>query len=226
MKIGVLSSGGKDGLYSANIMKKQNYELGCIISIKSKNLDSYMFHTPNIHLSELQAQAMELPIIIQETEGEKEEELNDLTSAIERAKKQFNIQGIVVGAIFSNYQRERVEKICDKSGLKVFAPLWHKSQEEYLKELVKNGFKAIITAIAAEGLDKSFLGKEINEAIITKLISINKKNNINVAGEGGEYESLVLDCPLFKKKIRIVDAEVKMQDECTGKYTILNAELT
>ncbi|MBN1157037.1 diphthine--ammonia ligase [Candidatus Woesearchaeota archaeon] len=225
MKLGVLSSGGKDGLYSAYVMKKQNYELSCIISIKSRNPDSFMFHTPNIHLSELQAEAMGLPILVQETAGEKEEELTDLTKAIEKAKKDFHIEGIVVGAIFSNYQRERVEKVCDKFGLKIFAPLWHKSQEDYIRELIKNDFRVIITAIAAEGLDRSFLGKEIDENLIKELIIINKKNKMNLAGEGGEYESLVLDCPLFKKKIIVEKAEILTENAFTGRFIIQKALL-
>ena len=189
-------------------MAKQNYEIGCLITLNSKNKDSYMFQEFE-PLVKLQAEAMGLPIIIQDTEGKKEEELADLEKAIKKAKQEFGIQGIVTGALFSTYQRDRIEKACDKLGLKIFSPLWHKSQEQHLQELMRNGFKAIIVKVAAEGLDKSWLGKVIDEKVLQDLLKLNEKVGLNIAGEGGEYESLVLDGPSFKKKIVIEDYGIK-----------------
>ena len=208
LKLGVLFSGGKDSTSAAFIMAKQNYEIGCLITLNSKNKDSYMFQEFE-PLVKLQAEAMGLPIIIQDTEGKKEEELADLEKAIKKAKQEFGIQGIVTGALFSTYQRDRIEKACDKLGLKIFSPLWHKSQEQHLQELMRNGFKAIIVKVAAEGLDKSWLGKVIDEKVLQDLLKLNEKVGLNIAGEGGEYESLVLDGPSFKKKIVIEDYEIK-----------------
>ena len=208
LKLGVLFSGGKDSTSAAFIMAKQNYEIGCLITLNSKNKDSYMFQEFE-PLVKLQAEAMGLPIIIQDTEGKKEEELADLEKAIKKAKQEFGIQGIVTGALFSTYQRDRIEKACDKLGLKIFSPLWHKSQEQHLQELMRNGFKAIIVKVAAEGLDKSWLGKVIDEKVLQDLLKLNEKVGLNIAGEGGEYESLVLDGPSFKKKIVIEDYGIK-----------------
>ena len=129
VKLGVLFSSGKDSTYAAYLMQRQNYKLTCLITIKSENKESYMFHTPAIELSKLQAKAMELPLLMIKTRGEKEVELKDLGRALSLAKKKYHIEGIVSGAIFSTYQRDRVEKVCDKLGLKIFSPLWHKPQE-------------------------------------------------------------------------------------------------
>jgi diphthine-ammonia ligase len=225
MKLGVLFSSGKDSCYSAYLMRKQNYDLSCLITIKSKNPDSYMYHTPNIHLTELQAKAMQIPIILQETTGKKEHELKDLEKALEKAKEKFKIQGIVTGALFSDYQRERIEKIAEKLELKVFSPLWHKDQEEVMREIIKNNFKIIFSSIAAYGLNKSWLNKVITNEDIDKLVKINKKIGINIAGEGGEFESLTLDCPLFKKKLKILDSEIKVENENTAKLIIKKAKL-
>ena len=122
-----------------------------------------MFHTPNIDMATYQAEAMEIPIVLQETEGEKEKELSDLKKALQKAKEKYQIEGIVSGALYSNYQRGRIEKIAEELGLKVFCPLWHKDQELEMREILKNNFSFIFTQIAAEGLDKSWLNK-----IITK----------------------------------------------------------
>lgn len=224
MKLGALFSSGKDSSYALYLMQKQ-HEIRCLITIKSKNPDSYMFHTANIKLASLQAKAMNIPIVEKETKGEKEKELEDLKEALETAKKEYKIEGVVTGALFSEYQKSRVEKVCKNLKLKVFSPLWHKNPEEELRELVKEGFEVIITVVAAEGLDKNLLGKKIDNKMIGDLKILNKKYGINISAEGGEYESLVLDAPMFNKKIRITDSEIIEENKNAAKLIIKKAEL-
>lgn len=225
LKLAALISSGKDSLFALHKMKQQNYEIACAITIKSTNPSSYMFHTPNISIAELQAKAMSLPVITHETEGIKEKELDDLYKAIKKAIEKYNIEGIITGAIFSNYQRERVENICDRLGMKVFSPLWHMNQEEEMREILKNGFKIMFSSIASYGLNKEWLARTITEEDINRLIQLNKKYGINIAGEGGEFESLVLDAPLFKKKVEITDYKINEENENTAFMIVKNARL-
>lgn len=208
MKLGVLFSGGKDSVYSAYLAKKEGHDLICLISIQSENQESYMFHTPSISKVKSQAEAMEIPIIIQKTKGKKEQELEDLEKAIKKAKQEYEIEGIVTGAIESVYQSSRIQKICDKLNLECFNPLWQKDQIEYLKELVKNDFKIILTGVFAYPLDESWIGKPIDKEFIELIEKLHDKYKINPAGEGGEFETFVLDCPLFKKPIKIQSFEI------------------
>lgn len=216
MKFGVLFSGGKDSTYAAYLVSKSN-ELSCLITIHSKNLYSYMFHTPSISKTYLQAKVMNLPLIEVSTQGEKEDELKDLKKAILDAKKKYKIEGIVTGAVESVYQTSRIQKICEDLDLKVVNPLWHKNQIELLNELIKNKFEVIITGVAAEGLDESWLGRNIDKKFIDDMKVLNKKFGVSFSGEGGEFESLVLDCPLFKKKLKVADRKV-INDE--GNYRL------
>jgi len=225
LKLGLLFSGGKDSLYAGYIMKQQNYDLTCLITIKSKNPSSYMFHTPNIHLTSLQAQAMNLPLIIQETTGEKELELQDLEQALKNTKEQYHLNGIITGAVFSTYQRDRIEKISDKLGLKIFSPLWHKSQEQEMRELLQHNFKIILTSIAAEGLDKTWLNKLLTDSDLKRLQVLQQKYQLNINGEGGEYESFVLDCPLFRQEIIIKETNIIEESKNTALLCIIHAEL-
>ncbi|MBW3015458.1 diphthine--ammonia ligase [Candidatus Woesearchaeota archaeon] len=225
LKLGALISTGKDSLFAAYVMQQQNYEVGCLISVYSKNPASYMFHTPNIKLVKLQAEAMELPLVAQETEGLKEKELVDLKKALKRAKKEHKIDGVVTGALYSTYQRDRIEKIADSLGLKIFSPLWHINQETEMREIIRQGFEVIIVAVAAEGLGKKDLGVVIGDKFIDRMVKLNEKIGVNVAGEGGEFESLVLDCPMFHKKIKIEKAEVVMDKENSGVYVVKRAKL-
>ena len=226
LKIGALLSSGKDSIYAIYILQKMNYEISCCITMVSENKDSYMFHTPNIGMADLQSKAMGIPLLKVRTKGEKEKELADLKKAIFEAKKSYNLDGIVTGAIFSTYQRNRVEKICEELGLKVFAPLWHKDQEELMRELLNINFKIIFSSIAGDGLTEKWINKIIDMDDVYELININEKIGTNIAGEGGEFESLVLDCPLFKQKIKIKESIIKMDNECTGRLIIKSAELS
>lgn len=207
MKAGVLFSGGKDSCYSAYLAKKAGYELTCLISIISENPDSYMFHTPSIEKTKQQAEVMEIPLIIQKTKGEKEKELEDLEIAIKLAKRKYNINAIVSGAIASNYQKLRIENICKKLNLKSITPLWHKDEIEYLKELVSNEFKVIVVGVFAYPLDESWLGRIINKKFIDEVQILKEKYKIHPAGEGGETESFVVNCPLFKEELKVKSFE-------------------
>jgi len=223
--LGVLCSTGKDSWFAALKMHENKFDLKCLINVQSKNKDSFMFHTPNINMIELQSEASNLPCIIGETEGIEEEELKDLKGVLIKAVKKFKIKGICTGALYSKYQKSRIEKICSEIGLEVYNPLWHMDQEEELRELIKNKFEVIISSIACDGLDEKWLGRKLDEKMLENLIRLNKEIGINVAGEGGEFESLVLNCPLFSKKIEIEEAEKIMKKEYTGSFLVKEAKL-
>jgi diphthine-ammonia ligase len=225
LKLGALVSGGKDSLYAMQVMQKQNYEISCFITIKSQNPDSYMFHTPGIDIVDYQAKALSIPMIVAKTRGIKEKELNDLKVALKSAQKKHQIDGLITGALYSTYQRDRIEKICDELGLKSFSPLWHIDQEEEMRAILKNKFKFILTSVAADGLNKSWLNKIITSNDIDNLNKLNKKIGLNIAGEGGEFESLVLDMPEFNQEIKIVKSKIVMENECTGRLLIEKVKL-
>lgn len=214
-----LFSGGKDSMLSLHIMHSMNYAINCLVTIASENKDSYMYHTPTISLVEKQADALNIPLIKVYTKGEKEKELSALTKALKIAQNKYHINGVISGAIYSTYQRDRIEKICDKLGLKVYSPLWHKEQYLEVLEVINVGIKPIITKIAAKGLNKSYLGKIIDKPLLEELNSLNKKFGFNIAGEGGEYETFVIDSPLFKEEINFDKLKIKTRIKETDEYT-------
>ncbi len=203
MKVGVLFSGGKDSTYAAYLAKKSGYEIGCLISVISSNKESFMFHTPSISNVGKQAEAMNIPLVIADTKGEKEKELLDLKKAIKKAIKKYKIEGVVTGAVESVYQASRVQKICDQLDLECFNPLWQKDQLDLLEELLGNKFEIVITGVFAYPLDKKWLGRKIDEKFLSEIRGLYEKYKINPAGEGGEFETFVVDCPLFKRKLKI-----------------------
>ncbi|MBS3072438.1 diphthine--ammonia ligase [Candidatus Pacearchaeota archaeon] len=212
MKLGLLFSGGKDSAYAGYLAKKYGHEISCLISIKSANPYSYMFHTPSIHLTETQAQVMNIPIIIKTTLGKKESELKDLKKAIKEAKEKHKIQGIITGAVGSVYQATRIQKICNELSLECFNPLWQKNQFELLENLIKNKFEVIVTGVFAYPLNEKWVGRKIDNSFISDMKKLNEKYKINPAGEGGEFETLVINCPLFKKPLKMIGKRVWSDD--------------
>ncbi len=203
MNCAVLFSGGKDSVYSAYLAKQKGHKLSCLISVFSKNKESYMFHTPSIERVKEQARVMNVPLLIKKTAGKKEEEIVDLEKAIKQAIKKYKIEAIVTGAIGSVYQASRVQKICNKLNIECFNPLWQSEEIAYLKEILKNKFRVIITGVFAYPLDKNWLGKEIDSNFIKEVSELKKKYKIHPAGEGGEFETFVLDCPLFSTPLKV-----------------------
>ena len=213
MKIGILFSGGKDSTYAAYLAQKSGHKIACLITIISENPESYMFHTPSISKTIKQAKAMNIPIIIQKTKGKKELELKDLEAAIKKAKQKYKIQGIITGAVASVYQASRIQKICDKLKLKCYNPLWQIDQIQLLKDLIKAKFEIIIIGAFAYPLDKSWLGKKIDNKFIKDAAKLQQKYKINPAGEGGEFESLVLNCPMFRHPLKISKEKSRISGE-------------
>ncbi|MBU7032382.1 MAG: diphthine--ammonia ligase [Theionarchaea archaeon] len=223
MRLGVLFSGGKDStlaLYRA----REREETVCLITIISENRFSYMFHTPNISITSLQAQSMGLPLITQHSRGEKETELEDLRNAFGEAIKRYEIEGIVTGAIESVYQATRIQVLCHELDLWCFNPLWLSDQKALLHEIIANKFEVIISGVYAYPLTENWLGRRIDRRTITELLRLQEKYAISPSGEGGEIETTVLDAPFFTKKIQIVDF-TRECDKNTGIFSIKDAYL-
>jgi len=205
MKLGVLFSGGKDSVFACRLAMEKN-QVACLITLVSENPDSYMFHTPNIRHTELQAKAMGIPQLTWPTYGIKEEELEDLSAAIAAARERYGIMGIVTGAIESVYQAARVQRICRDQDLWCYNPLWQTNQIDYLRRLLKENFSIIISGVYAYPFDASWLGAELTEERIQTLERLMQRYKINPSGEGGELETFVLDGPIFRKRIEIMKA--------------------
>jgi diphthine-ammonia ligase len=223
MKLGVLFSGGKDSTLALH-MAAEHEKVACLITLVSLNKESYMFHTPNIDLTKLQAEALGIPLVMKVTQGRKEEELGDLQQAIAEAKSQFHIEGVVTGAVESVYQSTRIQRICHHLDIWCFNPLWKRNQRELLEGLIQKRFKVIVSGIFAYPLDESWLGKEINTDIVNKLVELEKNYGISPSGEGGEIETTVLDAPLFGKRIEVLDSVVEAKGN-SGTYTVTKASL-
>ena len=195
-RIVALTSGGKDSNAALHRIARRNNEISCLLTLRSKNKDSYMFDSKKEKsMIEKQASKLDIPLIIQETDGEKEKELEDLRKGLETAREKFKVEGVVAGALASTYQRDRVDRVAEEVGLKVFTPLWQEDQERYMRWLIREGFEVEITSVAARGLEESWEGTVLDEDNIDEFLDLAEEYRFNAAGEGGEYETVVRGFP-------------------------------
>ena len=220
MRLAALFSGGKDSTYAVQQARENWHEVSYLLTMLPARDDSWMFHTVNIALAPLVAQAIGIDSVVVDTSGEKEEELRDLMSAMEGLE----VDGLVTGAIASSYQRSRVDAICRELEIEHVAPLWGRESSELAHEMIENGMSIIITAVAAMGLDEAWLGRTLDGDALEELNSISRRYGVDVCGEGGEMETLVLDAPWFTSRLEIVDARSEW-DGVRGSLHVKEARL-
>ena len=220
MRLAALFSGGKDSTYAIRLAEQLGNDVSYLVSMQSENPDSYMFHTVNQQLTELQAEAMGKEYVVAYTKGRKEEELEDLEATL----ASLDVDGVVTGAIASQYQKQRVDRISNKLGLSHFSPLWGRVRVELMTEIIDSAMEFIFSAVAALGLDDKWLGKKADQTTLNRLIELNRLYSVDVCGEGGEFETLVLDAPWFRKRLEILEAE-KVWDGSSGRYLVREAVL-
>ena len=225
MRLASLYSGGKDSTYSIFNVKQMGHDVSCLITMHPWADDSLLFHYPNLRLTKYLADAMQIPLIEFVINGpSKEAELDALEKAIIQARSIYDIQGIVHGGISSKFQKDIFERICSKNQLESVAPLWKVQPSQYMYRLLDNNFNIKIVGVSAMGLDRHWLGRSLDKVSIGELEYFSNKFGFNFTFEGGEAETLVVDCPIFRKKLDIKKANT-LWDGQRGIFEILEVEL-
>jgi ABC transporter with metal-binding/Fe-S-binding domain ATP-binding protein len=225
MNLASLFSGGKDSDFAIYEVQNQGHDVVCLLSIFPKSDESHLLHHPNIQWTKLQSESMKIPqLSISSGTDDLDVELSALEMLLQKAKKQFGVEGVVHGGIQSIFQKDKFEMICSRLDLIPFAPLWGSDSQQYMNDLIDSNFDFIMTTVSSDGLDDSWLGKLISKPDIPILNQLSKKFGFNLNFEGGEAETFVIDCPLFTNPIKITKSE-KNWDGYRGRFEIVDAEL-
>lgn len=193
------------------------------------DIDSYMYQTVGYEAVEAIAACLGLPLrrgcvrkgrakelsLLYSDQPPAEDEVESLFTLIQSVKAEFpEVQGLTSGAILSNYQRNRVEFICDRLGLESLAYLWMREPAEVLDMAHALHVHAILVKTASIGLEpRRLIGKTLDEARPT-LEKMTAQYQSHLAGEGGEYETTVLSCPLFRaEQLAVTSLALVMQDD-------------
>ena len=192
-------SGGKDSMYALHWAVFHGFHVCCIASVRPRGWDSMLFHYPSVDIVPLQAKALGIPLI---SLSIGDDEYSGLVELFKMCKAQ-GAEGVVAGALLSDYQRLRFAMAALEAGMNIYAPLWRKSQEEYLRGLVREGFRVLVVSVQAYGLPESLVGSVLTPELVEEIVARARRYGFNPAFEGGEAETLVLDAPLFRYSIEV-----------------------
>ncbi len=204
MRLAALFSGGKDSTFATYLMEQQGHEVEDLVNVRPRDPHSWVFHTPNLNVLPQMATAMGKRLVAVDSSGEETDDLRALGDALSL----LDVEGVIAGAIASDYQWDRINHVCDGLDLPVYSPLWRKDQTLLMEEMVDAGVKAMLVSVSADGMDASWLGRVIDRAVLDELKTLSRKNGMNIAGEGGEYETLTIDSPLHRQVLRVVEKEI------------------
>lgn len=217
-------SGGKDSTLAHHVAAEHGWTPVAGIVIRPRDPESYMFHLPNLDLAAAQAQALGVELIEVEAPEGKETETQALETAFDAALE-VGAETIVSGAVASEYQRTRIERAAHRVGVRTHTPLWHKDPVAILDTLVGAGYDVRFSAVAAYGMDERWLGRRLDGMARDELVELAKTHGVHPGGEGGEYETLVLDAPLFSQRLCVSDADVSFhRDHGRWRVTDWTAE--
>ena len=229
VRVAVLSSGGKDSTYASWWAIMQGWDVRALVTVHVTSEDSMMFQLQNTSLAGLQAHSIGtswLPVLSKGVEEIEIEELenairgkSDVSLAFERIQQDtkiidfppdltlqsesLNVDALVVGALRSDYQKTRIERMCEKLDLISYCPLWHHNPDSHMKSLIEHGFDVRLVSVSTDGLGEEWLGKQINPQSLEELSVISREFRFNLDGEGGEFETIVLDAPHMAKRIEV-----------------------
>ena len=220
MRLAALYSGGKDSTFALYLAEQMGNEILALVNIRPSDKGSWIFHTPNLDSVPYMAEAMGLPLVTAESDGTEEGDMKALRKALEG----LDVDGVVVGALWSDYQWDRMNRVLGDLDMVMVAPLWRKDQDMVYDEMVSAGVEAIIVGVFAEGLGEEWLGRRLDMEAKKELVKLRERYGISIMGEGGEYESMTLDSPVHLKRLVVKEAKKEMTRN-SGTYDVVPLSL-
>ena len=225
----------------------RGWDVECIVSVGIQSEDSMMFQTNGVSLAALQSTAMKVPWLPVVSDGEEELEISDLEQALsgntdsERCFKEMwqedwlrpeelvlhegtlVVDALVVGALRSDYQKTRIDRMCERLGIISFCPLWHHDSYLHMQSLIEHGFEVMFVSVSADGLNEEWLGRMLDEGSLLELKRLSEEHRFNIDGEGGEFETIVLSSPCMDRQIECVTES--LWEGIRGSISIREARL-
>jgi ABC transporter with metal-binding/Fe-S-binding domain ATP-binding protein len=212
-----LFSGGKDSSWALYRALAEGHPVERLVTVHPQG-DSYMYHTPATDLAALAAESVGIDLLdvrpedfgaddVADSGAQGDAELEPLERALEGLAEEWGgVGGVTAGAVESTFQTSRIEAMCDRLGAELFAPLWQEDPHDLATAMLDAGFEIRIVQVAAAGLDESWLGRTLDADTLAELTDLNERYGVHVLGEGGEFETLVVDAPHMDRRIGL-DAE-------------------
>ncbi|MEK6934976.1 MAG: diphthine--ammonia ligase, partial [Nanoarchaeota archaeon] len=214
MKVGVLYSGGKDSNYALQYALEKGWDIEYLLSVKPTRTDCYLFHFATVEHTKELAQILGIKHILKNcsvADPKKEAEI------VKEVVQENPVDAIILGG--TGLQVTQIKSIQDALlplGTETFAAHAGLEHSDIFKQMIEQGYKVMITQIAAEGLTEEWLGKVIDEINIHELFKLSKKYGFHNGGDGSAFETLILDSPLMDQKLVVEKATRYMESPCVG----------
>ena len=224
MKVAVMYSGGKDSTMALKHGLDQGWKVEALISVKPKSTESFLYQYATVEWTRLSSEALGIPVIHVKSEkiGPKEE-----ADELEQVFENLKVDAILVGGVgLQATQIREWRRVAGKFGIELIVPYENLTSEELFDKTISSGFEIMLTDVASDGLGPEWIGKKLSKENAEEFNILSKKFGFDVLGEGGYYNSLVLDGPIFNKKIQIISSK-KIWDSKTysGYMEIQDARL-
>jgi len=208
-----LFSGGKDSSWALYRAMISDRDVTHLVTVHPGE-ESYMYHVPATRLARLAAESIGLPLVevdpdafdagvATDSGAQGDRELEPLEAALAGLDAEIDLAGVTAGAVESEYQTSRIRGMCDRLGIDLYAPLWGGNPRDLARAMLSAGFEIRIIRVAARGLDESWLGRPLDEEALAELGALNDEYGVHVLGEGGEFETLVVDGPHMDRRIEL-----------------------
>ena len=217
MKVVASWSGGKESCFACYKAMSDGFEVSHLLNFVSKE-ERCMSHGLDSKLMVAQSQAIGIPIIQREVTWDTYEEEFKATMM---KLKQMGIEGAVFGDIDIQEHKDWVNRVCSEVGIISMELLWGLDPEQILTNFIDEGFEAIVVNVKADLFGEEWLGRKVDRSFLEDLRKLHSKHNFHICGELGEYHTLVIDGPIFKRHIKILDSK-RVLKEGHWKYWLLD----
>ena len=202
MKVIASWSGGKDSCFACYKALAEGYEVSHLVNFISREFRRVSFHGTRARLISQQAQAVGIPLkqyTVPPDMSLYEQTFKKLVSALKRN----GMKGMVFGDIYLQEHRDWIERVCGELGITPLLPLWGMAPERVLSEFIEAGFEAVIISAKADFFGEKWLGQRVDHSLLPDLKKLEQEKGLDVCGEQGEYHTLVVDGPLFRKRVQV-----------------------
>jgi uncharacterized protein (TIGR00290 family) len=209
MKILFSWSGGKDSALALHeIRKAGSCEIPALVTTVTEDYDRISMHGVRRALLERQAESIGLPLeIVNITKDASDGEYETRMKAVLERYQGKGVGSVAFGDIFLEDLKKYREVNLAKIGMTGVFPIWKRESRELASSFIDRGFKAIVTCIDSERLEKGFAGREFDSRFVRDLPS-----GVDPCGENGEFHSFVYDGPIFKKRVEVARGEIVLRD--------------
>jgi len=195
-------SGGKDSCLACYRAMQQGYDVKLLLNFISRESKRGCFHGIEGRLLKHQADSIGIPLVQREVSPDMEKYEEEFKAAVTELRGK-DIGSMVFGDIYLLEHESWIERVCKDLNIAALEPLWNNPTDNIIDDFLSAGFKAVIVSCKADIMGKEYLGRYISKELVEEL----KEKGICPCGEKGEYHTLVVDGPIFKRPIKILESQ-------------------